>query len=115
MTTITAAVHDLFNNPSLTAEQAVDHHYALGFRQRTNGDWTDRPTLLAQILELREVVERATITVLDELADGERYAERHVIHLIKRTGAPLRQEVYVFARRAADGRFTEIHETTLAL
>jgi hypothetical protein len=115
MTTIKAAVDDLFNHPQLPAEQAFDRHYAASFRQRINGAWSERPELVARIVDLREVVERATITVLDELIDGDRYAERLVIDLLNRDGQRLVQEVYVFATRDADGRFVQIEETTLAL
>lgn len=114
MTTIKEAVDDLFN-PQLTVKAAVERHYAPTFRQRTNGTWNDRTGLLARIVELRKVVEHATITVLDELADGERYAERHVIALVQRDGTRILQEVHVFAHRDSDGRFVRIEELNLML
>lgn len=115
MTTIKDAVDDLFNNQQLPADEAVDRHYAPAFRQRTNGSWDDRAGLLARVVELRKVVKHATITLLDELADGDRYAERHVVELVQRDGERVRQEVYVFADRDSDGRFARIEETTLML
>ena len=68
-----------------------------------------------RISDFRDVVEHATITVLDELDDADRYAERHVIDLLKRDGGRIRQEIYVFATRDPDGRFARIEETTLML
>jgi hypothetical protein len=115
MTTIKDAVEDLLNNLQLTADEAVERHFDPTFRQRTNGSWDDRPAFLARIVLLRELVAHATITVLDELADGERYAERHVVDLVKRDGARLVQEVYLFAERGPDGRFTRIEEATVML
>ncbi len=115
MTTIKDAVHDLFNNTQLPPEEVVVRHFSPTFRQRTNGTWDDRPQFLARAVELRKVVEHATITVLDELTDGARYAERHVVDLLNRDGRRLRQEVYVFGERDADGRFSRIEETTLML
>jgi len=115
MTTIKDAVEDLLNNRQLTTDEAVDRHFGPTFRQRTNGSWDDRPAFLARIILLREVVEHATITVLDELFDSDRYAERHVVDLVKRDGERIAQEVYVFAERDSDGRFTRIEETTLML
>lgn len=115
MTTINDAVEDLLNNRQLTADEAVDRHFGPTFRQRTNGSWDDRPTFLARIVLLREVVERATITVLNELADGNNYAERHVVDLVKHDGERIVQEVYIFGERDPDGRFTRIEETTLML
>jgi hypothetical protein len=115
MTTIKDAVEDLLNNRQMTAEEAVDRHFAPTFRQRTNGSWNDRAAFLARIVLLREAVEHATITVLDELVDADRYAERHVVDLVKRDGARVVQEVYVFAERDPGGRFTRIEEATLML
>ncbi len=115
MTTIKSAIDDLLNNQQLPADEAVDLHFAPTFRQRTNGDWDDRAGFLARIVDLRKVVEHATITVLDELNDANRYAERHVIDLVQRGGKRVLQEVYVFAERDSDGRFVRIEETTLTL
>lgn len=115
MTTIKDAFNDLLNDHELPTDEAVDRHFAPTFRQRTNGTWAGRAAFLARIVDLRKVVEHATITVLDELTDGDRYAERHVVHLLQRDGERIRQEVYVFAERDADGRFVRIEETTLAL
>lgn len=112
--TLKQAIDDLFD-PRLAAEEALDHHFSVSFRQRVNGDWLDRPTFLAGIIRFREVVESATVTVLDEFVDGDRYAERHVVDLRKRGGSRIRQEVYVFAQRDADGRFACIEEMSLPL
>lgn len=70
------------------------------FRQRTNGSWDDRAAFRARIIQLRDVVEHTTITVLDELIDADSYAERHVVDLVKRD---------------PDGRFTRIEEATAML
>ncbi|KRA35780.1 hypothetical protein ASD68_05200 [Rhodanobacter sp. Root627] len=115
MTTLKDAIEDLLNNRQLTAAEAVDRHFGPGFRQRTNGTWDDRATFLARINHFRDVVAHATITVLDELGDADRYAERHVIDLLERDGGRIRQEVYVFATLDPDGRFARIEETTLLL
>ncbi len=115
MTTIKDAVDDLVNDRRLSVEEAMDRHFARTFRQRTNGVWDDRGAVLARISELRDGVRHASITVLDELADGDRYAERHVLDLHQHDGERVVLEVYVFARRDADGRFAVIEETSLPL
>ncbi len=115
MTTIKDAVDDLFNNQQLPADEAFDRHYGPSFRQRTNGSWDDRPAVLARIAALRKVVDHATITVLDELTDGHRYAERHIVDLVQRDGNRILQEVSVFAEQDSDGRFVRIEETTLMI
>lgn len=115
MSTIKEAVEDLLNNRQMTTEKALDRHFSPDFRQRTNGRWENRAAVCARIVALREVVEHSTITVLDELVIADSYAERHVIELVKHDGSRIVQEVYLFAQRAPDGRFTRIEEATVAL
>lgn len=110
MTTIAAAVGDLLVNRRLTVDEAMDRHFAPTFRQRTNGRWDGRDAVAARIAQMREAVAQATVTVLDEVRDGPRYAERHVIDLRKRDGERVSLEVYVFAELDADGRFAWIEE-----
>lgn len=116
MPTLAEAIEDLLNHQELPVGEAADRHLAAGFRQRVNGGgWVDRAGFLAGIAAAREAVGHVVVTVLDELADGDRYAERHVIELVRRDGARAVQEVYVFARRDGDGRFARIEETTVAV
>jgi hypothetical protein len=115
MTSLKEAVDDLLNNPQLTVEEAMDRHFAANFRQRTNGTWDDRASFMARMRDLRQSAARVTFTVLDELSDGARYAERHRVDLVHRDGERMRLEVYVFAERDAAGRFVRIEESTLVL
>jgi len=115
VTTIKDAVEDLLNHRHLTVDEAADRHFAPSFRQRTNGRWDDRAAFIARIVQLRELVEHATITVLDEHVDGERYAERHVVELVKRDKERIVQEVYLFAQSDPDDRFARIEEATVML
>ena len=115
MTRLKEAIEDLVNNTALTTEQAMDLHFTPSFRQRVNGTWVDHAGFLAAIVSLKASVSHVKITVLDELSGGSRYAERHIIDLLKRDGEQMRQEVYVFAHRSEDGRFNQIEEITLAL
>jgi hypothetical protein len=55
------------------------------------------------------------IEVIDELADGNHYADRHIVAIHKRDGQRIVQEVYLFGERDTVGRFTRIEETTLML
>lgn len=57
----------------------------------------------------------ADIEVLDEWQDHQRYASRHRVHVRKRDGATVVQEVYLFARLDAAGRFDCVEEVTLML
>lgn len=109
------AIEDLLNHQPGTVMQTMDRHFSPDFRQRVNGRWVDRAAFAAHILELRALVERATISVLDDLVNGERYAQRHVIDLLMKDGERIVQEVYVFALLDTDGRFRRIEETTLVI
>lgn len=115
MTTIKSAIDDLFNHPGLTTKEAIERHFDPRFRQRVNGEWIEYSAFQAHMDQLRSIVDRATITILDELVDGSRYAERHMIDLFMRDGERVLQEVYLFAELGHDGRFRQIEEVTLAL
>ena len=41
--------------------------------------------------------------------------DRHRLHITKRDGSTVVQEVYLFAELDAEGRFSRIEETTLML
>lgn len=115
MNILKGAIDDLFSGGELPVKDAVDKHFAATFVQRVNGVRIDRQTFVAGISELRRIVAQTTVTVLDELIDTDRYAERHIIELIKYDGERIAQEVYVFARRDANGRFNRIEETSVAI
>jgi hypothetical protein len=114
MSTIKQAVTDLLN-PQLPAQESMDRHFDPAFRQRVNGKWIERAAFLEGILRLREALDHAQLIVLDELAAGDRYAERHLIDMVMRNGAWVHQEVYVFAQRGTDGRFVRIEEAAIAV
>ncbi|WP_445521098.1 nuclear transport factor 2 family protein [Streptomyces sp. NEAU-174] len=114
-TDIVTALTDLLFTPGLELAEAVDRHFAPDYRQRTDGRWDDRGEFMAHMAHLRTVVSRGSVQVLDELAQGDRYADRHVIDVVKADGSTVRTEVYLFAEFAPDGRFRRIEETTLML
>jgi hypothetical protein len=114
-TNIAAALDDLLFNRSLPLDEAVDRHFAPGYRQRTDGVWDDRAGFTAHIAHLRDIVAAGHVHVHEELADGDRYADRHTVTLTKVTGETVAMEVYLFADFAPDGRFRRIEETTLLL
>ena len=106
-TTIATALKDLLLTPGLPLEEALDRHFAPEYRQRTDGAWIDRAGFAEHIAHLRGVVADGTI------GDGAAYAERHTIDIVKADGSTASHEVYVFAERAADGRFVRLEEVTL--
>ncbi|MFF7993311.1 nuclear transport factor 2 family protein [Kitasatospora xanthocidica] len=114
-TDIRAALADLLLTPGLDLDEAADRHFAPDYRQRTDGEWADRAEFLAHIAHLRTVVADGSVDVHDELAAGDRYADRHTMTIVKTDGSTVRIEVYVFAEFAPDGRFRRIEETTLML
>ncbi|MDH6134244.1 hypothetical protein P3T37_003646 [Kitasatospora sp. MAA4] len=114
-TTITAALTDLLLTPGLELSEAVDRHFAPDYRQRTDGRWDDRSAFTTHIAHLRTVVADGSVQILDELVQGDRYADRHIVEVTKTDGSTVRMEVYLFAQFAPDGRFRRIEETTLLL
>jgi hypothetical protein len=115
MTSIEPALNDLLNDQTLPLEEAMDRHFSPGYRQRTDGVWSDRAEFAAHIAHLRALTESTAITVLDEFSVGHRYADRHIVTVKKRDGTQVVQEVYLFGERGEDGRFTRVEETTLML
>lgn len=107
------AIEDLLDVARGSVAEAMDRHFATTFRQRIGGRWLDRAEFSAGISELRVVTRTVAITVLDEMVDGARYAERHRIELTKDDGALIAMEVYVFAERDHNGHFVRIEEATV--
>jgi len=114
-TDIRSALDDILNQQQRPLVDVLDYHFSPGYRQRTNGHWDNREAFAQHASKLREVVASARIEVLDELRDGQRYADRHRVHVTKRDGTQVVQEVYLFAELDAEGRFKRIEETTLML
>ncbi|MDH6141647.1 hypothetical protein P3T35_003668 [Kitasatospora sp. GP30] len=114
-TDIRTALTDLLLTPGLDLDEAVDRHFAPDYRQRTDGRWDDRGEFRTHIAHLREIVADGSVEVHEELADGDRYADRHTVTVTKTDGSTARMEVYLFAEFAPDGRFRRIEETTLLL
>lgn len=59
------------------------------------------------------LLKQSRVTVLDEVVDTARYAQRHRIELTFRDGSRVSREVYVFAELDAESRFVRIDEVTL--
>jgi hypothetical protein len=114
-TNIQDALDDLLFRPGVDLASAVDRHFAPDYRQRTDGQWEDRAGFVAHIAHLRSIVASGTVRVLDEFSAGARYADRHVVEVVKQDGSRVETEVYLFAAFAADGRFRVIEESTLML
>ncbi|EDX20447.1 conserved hypothetical protein [Streptomyces sp. Mg1] len=102
-------------NEELTLAEAADRHFTPDYRQRTDGEWADRSQFLDHIAHLRTLVATGEVEVHEELHDGDKYADRHTCHIVKKDGTTVSMEVYVFADMAPDGRFRRIEETTLML
>ncbi|MFF8352672.1 nuclear transport factor 2 family protein [Streptomyces chartreusis] len=112
-TDITRAINDLLFTPDLDLAIALDRHFAPDYRQRTNGEWSDRASFVQHMTRLRSLVRSGHIEVHEELRDGPRYADRHTVTITQHNGRTSRTEVYLFAQLAPDGRFQRVEETTL--
>ncbi|MFD5843030.1 nuclear transport factor 2 family protein [Streptomyces chartreusis] len=112
-TDITRAINDLLFTPDLDLAEALERHFAPDYRQRTNGEWSDRASFVQHMTRLRSLVRSGHIEVHEELRDGLRYADRHTVTITQHNGRTSRTEVYLFAELAPDGRFQRVEETTL--
>ncbi|MFD0268063.1 nuclear transport factor 2 family protein [Streptomyces sp. NPDC127106] len=112
-TDITRAINDLLFTPGLDLDEALDRHFTPDYRQRTNGEWSDRAAFAQHIARLRTLVRSGHIEVHEELREGLRYADRHTVTVSRNNGRTSRTEVYLFAETAPDGRFRRVEETTL--
>jgi hypothetical protein len=114
-TDMQSALTDLLFRPELDLATATDRHFAPDYRQRTDGRWDERDGFVEHIAHLRSIVVGGNVRVLDEFRDGARYADRHVVEILKRDGSHVEMEVYAFGQFAPDGRFRQVEETTLML
>ena len=105
----------ILNHPEIPLDDIVNQHFSPEYRQRTNGHWDNRTEFVQHLQKLRELVASVDITLLEEVQQGNRYADRHLVDAVKKDGSRTRQEVYVFAELDEAGRFIRVEETTLLL
>jgi hypothetical protein len=115
MTTVKELLDDLLNRQGISLPHVLDAHLGPGYRQRTDGIWSDRGEVGEHFAHLRTIVDHAEVTVLEELTDGQQYAERHLVDIAKRDGGRVLQEFYVFGELLPDGRFARLEEAALML
>ncbi|KAL2438562.1 hypothetical protein ABEF95_012230 [Exophiala dermatitidis] len=114
-TSILTTLDEMLNQKHLPLDEVLNRNFTPDYRQRTDGNWDDRQAFARHASKLREIVAAARIEILDELRDGDRYADRHIVHITKHDGSQVVQEVYLFAHVDQDGRFRRVEETTLML
>ena len=112
MTTVRVsdAIREAALGPRLELDEALDKYYAPGFTHRSDGVTQDRAAFAAMVGRLRDRIVGGTVTVLDEMVDGSRYAERHVYEATLVDGTTVKREIYVFGEFAEDGRFRSVTE-----
>jgi hypothetical protein len=114
---ISDALRDLVIQPrdDVDIDTLLDRYFVPDYRHRNVGRLLDRAGLGRMALGAREGLLRGSITVLDEMKDGDAYAERHRLDLEWRDGTTSNTEVYIIGRHAPDGRLAEINEAHLEL
>lgn len=106
-----AALRDLLRD-DIPLDTALKRHFTSAYRQRTNGSWDDLAGFRAHINHLRSITADVEVTTENEMYDGQRYAENHVVRLTKIDGSVVVQEVILIADVAPDGRFARLVEVT---
>ncbi|MFG1863365.1 hypothetical protein [Microbispora bryophytorum] len=107
---ISDAIRDVAFEPRLDLHEALDKYYAPDYIHRGDGRVLDRAGFADMVAGIRSRVVEGTVTVLDELYDGSRYAERHRYTMTLTDGTIINREIYFFATLAEDGRFRQVDE-----
>ncbi|MEO3821104.1 carboxymuconolactone decarboxylase family protein [Plantactinospora sp. B24E8] len=108
---ISDALRAVALDPTEELDTALDRYYAPGYVHRAEGRELDRAAFRQMVVAIRGQIRGGTVTVLDEVVDGDRYAERHRYRITMNDGTTAQKEVVVFGRFAPDGRFAELAET----
>lgn len=108
---ISEALRELVFDDREPVGRVMDRYFAPGFEHRNSGKLRTRAEFAAMAAQARQGIAEATVTVLDELRDGHRYAERHLLDITGKDGSKKEMEVYVIGHYADDGRFAVLHET----
>lgn len=100
-----------FGRPEDT-EAAISTYFTDDYEQTTDGEVSDRTAFAAHIAHLRGLVAAGRIEVTEAVADGDRIATRHTVHLTLDGGRAVTLEVHLFGELAAYGRLRRVHELT---
>jgi len=108
---ISDALRAVALDPTEELETALDRYYAPEYVHRTgDGKELDRAAFIGMVKATGAQIRGGTVTVLDEVVLGDRYAERHRYRITMNDGSTAQREVVVFGRFAPDGRFAELTE-----
>ncbi|MFF4903182.1 nuclear transport factor 2 family protein [Streptomyces sp. NPDC001068] len=98
-------------DPDEELHRTLDRYYAPGYTHRSDGRTLNREEFAHMVAGVRGQITKGEVTVLDEIRDGDTYAERHVFHLTLADGATQSREIAIFGTFAEDGRFQNLSET----
>ena len=79
--------------------------------QTTDGTTCDRKEFEEHIRHLASMVQSIRFEVLDALRQGDRIADRHLVHVSYKDGRRATMEVYLFGT-VVEGRLRRVHEIT---
>jgi hypothetical protein len=108
---ISDAIREVAFEPSRELDEVLDMYYAPDYVHHSDGRTLDRAGFARMVAGIRSRVAAGTVTVLDEIYDGSRYAERHRYRMTLTDGTVVDREIYFFATLAEDGRFEQVNET----
>jgi SnoaL-like domain len=108
---ISDAIRETALDPAGDLSEVLDKYYAPDYMHRNDGETMDRAAFAEMVAKYRGQIAGGSVTVLDEMYDGDRYAERHVYDITLSDGSRINRELYLFGTLAEDGRFRHITET----
>jgi hypothetical protein len=107
---ISDALVELVFSPLRSVEDVMDTYFADDYVHCMNGIAYSRADFAARASGARLKISHGTVTTLDELRDGQSYAERHLLDIVNSDGSVERTEVFVIGQYSPDGRFARLNE-----
>ena len=87
----------------------IPHYFTDDYVQTTDGTTCDRKGFEQHVRHLATMVQSIQFEVLDALQQGERIADRHLVHVAYKDGRKATVEVYLFGM-IHNGRWRRVHE-----
>jgi hypothetical protein len=107
---ISDALDELVFSPERSVEDVMDTYFADDYVHYSSGTAHSRAAFAAMVSAARSSISGGAVTTLDELRDGQSYAERHLLDVVNADGSVERKEIFIIGRYSPDGRFACLNE-----
>lgn len=90
-----------------------DRYFAPTYKQRTDGLWEDRESVIGHITQVRNIIDSGSVNSLDEIVDFRKRAERLNMLFVMRDGQHIAKEVFLFLEYDDEDRICRIEGTPM--